>query len=207
MESSTIQDADAVDADPETQFDGDYYYTKALNYLASSSSENVQSDGGSGSSSCECLHCGGPRSSRDKDDDHFTLGFRRGLTRDRDDDPHSSGSSSSISSSPRSDAGGHCPPHSGTATASSSSHSPASPKRPRERKCSIGGRFYKTGNSEFGKIEPRRKLSDGHVHWADEFHKELIRCHPRKSYSRHPSHLSSQVKPILKFSHEESEQC
>ncbi|KAL8570026.1 hypothetical protein ACOMHN_036303 [Nucella lapillus] len=196
MDPPTIREDDEA-----AEHDGDYYYVKAMSYLAASSSENVQSD----SDSCgTCSRCAGSPDEKD-DDDHFTLGFRRGLTRDHDD------LHSSISSSPRgSDSGnshGAAASPSPTLTPSLSLTTPSSPRRARERKCSIGGRFYKTGTgSEFSKIEPKRKLSDGHVHWADEFHKELTRCNPRKSYSRHPSHVSSQVKPILKVTHDASEQ-
>lgn len=67
------------------------------------------------------------------------------------------------------------------------------------------GEAAKTGSDE-GRSEARakRKLSDGHVHWADEFRKELTRCNPRKSYTRHPSLHQLQVKPILKATTEDS---
>jgi len=40
--------------------------------------------------------------------------------------------------------------------------------------------------------------SDSHVHWADDDHKELTRCRPRKRYSRHPAGRHTPVKSILK---------
>ncbi|XP_070195588.1 uncharacterized protein [Littorina saxatilis] len=166
--------------DSPTSLSADYYYTKALDYLSSSA------DSGSGS----CLHS--PSSSptiKDEDEmdtDNFSLSFRPGLTHD---DIHSSFSSGG-SSSRGSDV--------------TSTHSSASSTLHRERKLSIGCKAYqhKTGSDP----RVRRKLSDGHVHWADEFQKDLTRSHPRKQYSRHPSHQTGQVKPILKSTSADCEQ-
>ena len=163
---------------------------KALNYLATSTTDNH-----SDAESLECLHY---PDGQDKDEvDHFALhDFRPGLARDHDDLHHGGRSRSNSNSS------GSGPSTSGASpTAAPSSSGAGSPTSRRQRKCSIGGRFYKTSlnSGEFPcKSEVKRKLSDGHVHWADEFHKDLTRCHPRKQYSRHPSHLAHHVKPILK---------
>ena len=130
---------------------------------------------------CSCMHCTSSPG-RSKLDEDFTLGFRPGLILD---DHHAA--SSEIPSSHSS--GQHTEDrHSGVSSKAAAASS-------------------STGNSETRKLKRRvkRKRMDGHVHWADEFQKDLTRCHPRKSYNRHPPHHTPSVKPILKVSHEDCE--
>ncbi|XP_012938481.1 uncharacterized protein LOC101849132 [Aplysia californica] len=51
------------------------------------------------------------------------------------------------------------------------------------------------------------KMANGHVHWADDSKKELVRCRPRKKYVRNPMLKTHPVKSILKNSSEESLYC
>ncbi|GFR89675.1 hypothetical protein ElyMa_006130700 [Elysia marginata] len=53
-------------------------------------------------------------------------------------------------------------------------------------------------------LKKNMKVSDGHVHWADECKKELTRFRPRKQYTRRPSITQIPVKSILKNGSEES---
>ena len=84
----------------------------------------------------------------------------------------------------------------------------AATSQARQRKFSIGSMTYHKATGQGQGHSPhkvKRKLSDGHVHWADEFQKDLARTHPRKHYTRHPSHCPHSVKPILKHDDHENE--
>ncbi|XP_076462455.1 uncharacterized protein LOC143294834 [Babylonia areolata] len=158
---------------------GDYYYMKALSYLASSaesSSEDMH---------CSCLHY--PPAQGKLDEDHFSTGFRPGLTLD---DHHGFGACSEVSS-----------------LSQYSSSAPSSSGHLRDHKDGTGSKGgLKTGsNDASGKHHLKRRMSDGHVHWADEFQKDLTRCRPRKSYTRHPSLHVPHIKPILKANPEDGD--
>ncbi|KAK3803832.1 hypothetical protein RRG08_029426 [Elysia crispata] len=53
-------------------------------------------------------------------------------------------------------------------------------------------------------LKNNMKVSDGHVHWADECKRELTRFRPRKQYTRRPSINQTPIKSILKNGSEES---
>lgn len=160
----------------------DFYYLKALEYLSSMEQEHSED------AQCTCAHC---HSSEDEEDSaSFFRGFRPGLTQDS---PCGSGS---LSASGLDDSSALRLEHAQTGAVS--------------RKCAEREKSKSLESVECGKTTSRakRKLSDGHVHWADEFQKELTRCHPRKTYTRHPSHMSSQqVKPILKAAGDSEPDC
>lgn len=194
---------EGVEEENPVPLSADYYYMKALSYLASSTDSNLDGTYHSDEGSCSCLHC---HSSEEAEDEHFAMNFRPGLTHDDLRGGSSSGGcstttgSSSSSGTRSSSPAGRDP----TARRHSVSHTPTC-TAPRTRKYSIGSKSYAgaaTGSGEAagagGQTRVRRKLSDGHVHWADEFQKDLTRCHPRKSYSRHPPVQTPLVKPILK---------
>ena len=173
---------EAMEAESPAPLSADDYYMKALNYLASSTAANLDGTYHSDEGSCVCLHC---LSSEEAEDEDFTMSFRPGLTHDL----HGSSSSNHGATSGR----GRDP----AARRHSTSSHPSLESR--VRKGSIGSKScVAAGGGEGGQPRVRRKLSDGHVHWADEFHKDLARCHPRKAYNRHPPQQTPLVKPILK---------
>ncbi|KAL8600767.1 hypothetical protein ACOMHN_055962 [Nucella lapillus] len=158
---------------------GEYYYLKALSYLA------VSADSGSSPRPCSCLHC--PSSEDDKlDDDHFSTGFRPGLALEDHHGYNASGETNSQYSA--------SPP-------TSSDHFPDDKNGARRKSLQVG-----EGSDASRKPSIKRKMSDGHVHWADEFQKDLTRCRPRKAYTRHPSIQVAQIKPILKANPEDGEE-
>jgi hypothetical protein len=133
-----------------------------------------------------------------QEEDNF--GFRPGLT--HDEAGSSSGGSTECSSPTLHHADQEEPGRRRAASLGShNSTTAAASAAARHRKFSIGSLAY--GHATHGKgaegHKPHvRRKSDGHVHWADEFQKDLARLHPRKTYSRHPSHCSANVRPILK---------
>lgn len=191
------------------QGSADYYYLKAMEYLGVNGKPEEEEEGGEEEE--EAGDCnGGLRCRQKEEDDQFR--FRPGLAVDEDGSPDRSGNHNSNSSSSSSPSGTE-PATVGrrravslggpweSASASAAGNAAAST---RQRKLSIGSLAYgKLGVGDPGSTSKvKRKLSDGHVHWADEFQKDLTRTHPRKTYSRHPSHSTASVKPILKAQQE-----
>ncbi|RUS85157.1 hypothetical protein EGW08_007061 [Elysia chlorotica] len=68
----------------------------------------------------------------------------------------------------------------------------------------VGSRLKNRRFSDGMLLKKNMKVSDGHVHWADECKKELTRCRPRKQYTRRPSISQTPIKSILKNGSEES---